>query len=375
MMIGHISDTHLGALANTEREQDYYEAFNEAVDLFIRERVDLVIHSGDILDVPRPYGTAMRALVEGVKRLRDRGIRLLFTLGEHDIGNIPSTPHPITLSLTDLATYIGDGEPHEVGSLLVIGLHNYKQVDRDALLERLRSIGETTQNRGGKKIIVLHQGLKEKMRHGWHLSAYELPEGFDYYALGHSHSWFYESIGGRHIGCPGVTHWLKADEPDDAGALLIDMSGGEPLVQRARLESVRPKYRLSLNIEELEQALRNLTQEGFRKKPCLWLEITTSRPYEASTLERSLSERFIIQGIRVVRSGSLHRILGERQELNLDEELLRLSRQVVGDESLAELAIKELLPHLSSGNVKEALALVMRMYREEAQRDREGKTG
>ena len=94
MMIGHISDTHLGAFIGRSEElrevaEDVHGAFREAIDLFIRDHVDVVIHSGDVLDEPRPYGDALRVLLEGVGRLKERGIPFLFTLGEHDLNPIP----------------------------------------------------------------------------------------------------------------------------------------------------------------------------------------------------------------------------------------------------------------------------------------------
>ena len=36
-----------------------------------RVRIGVVIHSGDILDTPRPYGTAVAILIEGVRRLSE----------------------------------------------------------------------------------------------------------------------------------------------------------------------------------------------------------------------------------------------------------------------------------------------------------------
>lgn len=42
-------------------------SFLEAIEVFVREHVEVVIHSGDILDEPRPYGDAMRVLLEGAR--------------------------------------------------------------------------------------------------------------------------------------------------------------------------------------------------------------------------------------------------------------------------------------------------------------------
>lgn len=51
MKFAHLSDTHLGyrQYGLIEREDDFYNVFNEIVDKIIDERVDFVIHSGDLL--------------------------------------------------------------------------------------------------------------------------------------------------------------------------------------------------------------------------------------------------------------------------------------------------------------------------------------
>ncbi len=108
-MIGHISDTHLGAFIGRGEElrevaEDVHSAFSEAIDFFIRDHVDVVIHSGDVLHEPRPYGDALKVLLDGIRRLRERGIPFLFTLGEHDLSPIPSTPYPLLAHLLDLVS-------------------------------------------------------------------------------------------------------------------------------------------------------------------------------------------------------------------------------------------------------------------------------
>ena len=49
MLISHISDLHLGysQFGLEEREEDVYQAFHEAIDTSIKERVKLVILAGD----------------------------------------------------------------------------------------------------------------------------------------------------------------------------------------------------------------------------------------------------------------------------------------------------------------------------------------
>ena len=52
----HIGDTHLGYRQYNleQREQDFYDAFNRAIDRIIEEKVDFVIHSGDLFNDGRP---------------------------------------------------------------------------------------------------------------------------------------------------------------------------------------------------------------------------------------------------------------------------------------------------------------------------------
>ena len=50
MKFSHISDTHLGQYrSKKEREDDTYDAFKQAIEISIKDKVDFVIFSGDIL--------------------------------------------------------------------------------------------------------------------------------------------------------------------------------------------------------------------------------------------------------------------------------------------------------------------------------------
>ena len=365
MMIGHISDTHLGACAGSEseREDDHYKAFEEAIDLFIREHVDLVIHSGDILDEPRPYGTVMKVLVEEVRRLREHGIQFLFTLGEHDISNIPSTPHPLILQLEGLGAYIGTGKPYEVGGVTIMGLHKYKRVERRHLLERLEEIGRRASSLAGKKMLVLHQGINEAFGPGAELSISEIPAGFDYYAMGHIHKRYERRLGDGIIAFPGATHWVNVDDPDECGVYLVDLSGDQASVEWVRLQNVRPKMRLRLNASEIDDRIEELTNKSFHVKPCLWLEIVTDRPLDVRAVERKLGGRFIIRTIKPMPAPAEGRSYSSRPEISLDEELKRLALEAVGDEGIVDFALGELLQHLSSGNLPDAKEAVWRFWK------------
>lgn len=63
MKFAHLADTHLGyrQFGLLEREKDFYEVFDKIIDKIIEEKVDFVIHSGDLFDSARPSPIALLA--------------------------------------------------------------------------------------------------------------------------------------------------------------------------------------------------------------------------------------------------------------------------------------------------------------------------
>jgi len=365
MMIGHLSDTHLGACIRSEpeMENDYYEAFSEAVDTFIREHVDIVIHSGDILDEPRTYGTPIKILLQEVRRLRERDIPFLFTLGEHDIASIPTFPIPLLLEQEGLGTYLGDGEPRRVKGVVVAGLHKFRKIEERDLTNRLLEISQNVRNLEGKKILVLHQGVREAGGPAGEISINSIPAGFDYYAMGHLHIRYGRRHGPGFLHYPGPTHWVSAEDPEECGVALVDLSGDEPDPGWVRLGRTRPKIKLEAGYEQLEKILSELLSKQFERKPCLWLDVKTDKPFDTHMLESRLGEKFIIKRVRTIIQAP-EKTYSHVADLHLDVELRRLAAEALGSSKMVDYFLGEMLQLLASGNVKEACESVWRIYRE-----------
>ena len=71
MKIAHMADTHLGhrQYGIEEREDDLYEAFKNVIDDMIERDVDVVLHSGDLFQNPKPQIKAILAAKEGFEKL------------------------------------------------------------------------------------------------------------------------------------------------------------------------------------------------------------------------------------------------------------------------------------------------------------------
>ncbi|MCL7387359.1 MAG: DNA repair exonuclease [Thaumarchaeota archaeon] len=367
MIIGHVSDTHLGAYAgkDREREQDYYDAFQEAVDIFIKDHVKLVIHSGDILDSSKPYGTAMKVLAEGVKRLNEKGIRFIFTLGEHDISNVPSTPHPYILDVLGIANYVGTGEPLVIGDVIMAGLHKYKKVEREELCRKIKEVANRAKQIDGKRrILVLHQGLIGLHGFAGEISKDDIPMDFDYYAMGHIHM-SYDFRHGNGLGSyPGMTHWVDWDDPETSFVNLVDLSSDEPKINKVRLESVRPRMERYVKFGELETLVRELIslKHEDHKKPCLLIKVETDRPFDPKPFEDSLSVSYMVdikQILKEVGREVLHEVP------DMDAELRRLTEVALGSNEKAEFALFELLKALNDEDWRKgALEIIWKAFKE-----------
>ena len=82
----HFSDTHLGnrEYMLAEREDDFYESFRECIDIAINEKVDFIVHSGDLFDTWGPSNRSLAELKDSLIRVREKNIPVFMVLGDHD---------------------------------------------------------------------------------------------------------------------------------------------------------------------------------------------------------------------------------------------------------------------------------------------------
>lgn len=87
MKILHTSDLHIGKYIGTyDLKEDTEYVLNQVVDTAIRERVEVVLISGDIFDRPNPSEEAIKMYVSFLKALLDKNIKVIAISGNHDSG-------------------------------------------------------------------------------------------------------------------------------------------------------------------------------------------------------------------------------------------------------------------------------------------------
>ncbi|MCS6903152.1 MAG: DNA repair exonuclease [Candidatus Bipolaricaulota bacterium] len=82
----HTGDTHIGfrQYGLEERREDFAKAFLEVVQLAIDERVDAVIHAGDLFEDRLPGAEDLQATLQGLFQLKNAQIKFLGIVGNHE---------------------------------------------------------------------------------------------------------------------------------------------------------------------------------------------------------------------------------------------------------------------------------------------------
>jgi len=349
-----------------DREEDFYEAFDEAIQTMVKDHVDAVIHAGDIFDTPKPGGTALVKFLNGLKLLKENQVKFFFTMGEHDISRLPGIPSPFLFKEMDLATYVGDGIPHTFRDLTIVGFHKHRKTEIEELQATLKDLDSRTAGTNGKKILVLHQAMFEFHKFAGELVESDLPRSFDYYAMGHLHDHFQKSFDGfRGPVCyPGSTDATSSEGIHEykKGFYITDLSAEEAKPDWIQLKSLRSAFAPEFSYERLSDDISNFMEKltGLSKKPMLSIKVRGKDIDAARAVAalKSLSDLVLYYVWQPVEVGAnLGKDFTERPS-DIDEQMLNIATAVAGSNVTGSFAVEELLPLLVESRVEEATDLL-----------------
>ena len=370
MLFSHISDTHLGLqqYGLEEREQDIYDSFNQAIDISIKDHVDFVIFAGDIFHTPNPSGTAILQMANALKRLKDNSIDSFFILGEHDISRMRATPVPYVYHNLQFSTYVGSGKPVYHKDVMIAGFDKIRKNELQPFEEKFREIDILAKQHNGHKILVLHQGITEINQFAAELNSSDLPKNFTYYAMGHLHDKSvkqFEQLGGT-LAYPGSTEMTTSEgiKETEKGFFEVDISSQEAKPNWIKLDT-RPQFSTKIESEDLDAAISAILEKisAFDKKPIVEVKII------GKSIERDVVQTKISQIIPKTLHCSWKMLQTEdgssvllNRPARIDEELFKLAVNALKSEKLANFAVKDLLPLLSSDQLDQATQLVIENF-------------
>ena len=371
MLFSHISDTHLGLVqyGSEEREQDVYDVFNQAIDTSIKDHVDFVIFAGDIFHVPNPNGTAIVQMGNGLKRLKQNDIDSFFILGEHDISRIRTTPIPYVYHNLGFSKYIGQGNAINYRGAIIAGFDKIRKTEIPQYEEKFSAIDKKIQQHSGHKILVLHQGITEFNKFAGELQSTDLPKNFTYYAMGHLHDKDIKQFNHLNgpVAYPGSTELTTSEgiKESKKGFFEVDISGKEAVPNWIELDA-RPQMSFKTDYPELSKTIDKISEKiaTSTKKPIIEIKIQGDK-IETDHIQAQIA-RLNSWVLRCFWRISTKQVSDSSVFLDrpnaIDDEMYRLSIDALGSEESAKFAIKELLPILATGEIKEATQIIFENF-------------
>ena len=372
MLFSHISDTHLGLqqYGLEEREQDIYDSFNQAIDISIKDHVDFVIFAGDLFHTPNPSGAAILQMANALKRLKQNSIESFFILGEHDISRMRATPVPYVYHNLEFSKYVGRGKPVYHKDVMIAGFDKIRKNEISTFEEKFSEIDTLAKQHSGHKILVLHQGITEINQFAGELNSSDLPKNFTYYAMGHLHDKFvkqFEQLGGP-LAYPGSTEMTTSEgiKETEKGFFEVDISSQESNPNWIKLDT-RPQFSTKIEAKNLDASISEILEKisTFDKKPLVEIKII-GKDIERDVVQTKISQ-IIPQTLhcswKMLQNEDASSVLLNRPA-RIDEELFKLAVNALKSEKLANFAVNDLLPLLSTNQLEQATQLVIENFEE-----------
>ena len=371
MIFSHISDTHLGFIQyySEEREQDVYTAFDEAIDVSIKDHVDFVIFAGDIFHVPNPSGKAILVLANALKRLKQNNVDSFFILGEHDISRIRATPVPFVYHNLEFSKYIGNGKPFYYKDVMLVGFDKRRKTEAHTFENDFAVVDSEAKKHTGHKILVLHQGITEINKFAGELNSTDLPKNFTYYAMGHLHERElkkFSHLGGP-LAYPGSIELTSSEgiKETQKGFYQVDISASEAKPNWIKLDT-RPHLSVTTESENLKNEVDLLSEKlkTFLRKPVIEIKIH-GKNIETDLVQSQIARLYPLSlrcFWKAIQTEEKNGSTFVDRPAKIDDEMFRLAKDILNSESWANFAIRDLLPLLSVRQIDEANHLVIENF-------------
>jgi DNA repair exonuclease SbcCD nuclease subunit len=369
----HISDTHLGyqQYGIKERVQDFFDVFKQALEIAKEEKVEFIIHTGDLFHTKRPDN---EVLIQTIKLIKDIKIPIYAIEGNHDKeGHIRNSDSPLEIlkeatqmKIVRSAMQVNDsvsifGIPHLSNYRLKMLSQEGKPITK--ILEELYYNADVPKE---FTILMLHLEFKDTLPLAF-LSHSDIPPMFDYVGIGHIHD-RQEPIkdGDRYIVYPGSTEYTQILEKSNKmkGIYLVELEKNTVKNIEFKPLNTRKIIKLRINntsVEEVEKILKEAAEkyENEEKKVILKLILEKDeslKEYEKILLKKDI-ERILEQN--KIKDKFLHILKEEEIIKNIttekDSEEKTSEKTIISKEDL----FKDVLSKIDDIQVKDRMAQII----------------
>ncbi len=375
MKFAHLADTHLGyrQFGLHDREKDFYEVFEKIIDKIIEEDVDFVIHSGDLFDNSRPSPMALLTFQKGLIKLKNANIPIYAIAGNHDsIQRKGTIPPQVLFKKLGLKVISPINTNYMYEDVFIAGLPFYPSSQDKNLKNKLAELSKKAANHE-KSILVLHQGIDKYFNLQYELEISDIPDNFNYYAMGHLHNYINDDFGKGKLVYPGSSEIWKTTEISDyrkngKGLVIIDLDGSKPSVERIKIDLPREFIERSLDYNDLTSGIEGIkeTIKDFDKKPILNLTVknveSTFDAYDIINEELSDMALMVRPKFLTPDEESIELIINQENALG-SVEVLSDRLKIYENEDITKFAI-ELYALLSKDLIEDSQELVKSFFDE-----------
>lgn len=377
MRFAHLSDSHLGArqFGLLERETDFYDVFAKNIDKIIEKDVDFVIHSGDLFDNNRPSTEALLAFQKALLRLNEAKIPIYAIAGNHDSILRKGALPPQVLFKDIGLKLISDKNPvYTEGPVLICGIRYVPSSQSRALKSAYDQLSKLA-DKYLKSILVSHQGIDKWMHEDTHeIELSEMPQNFDYYAMGHVHNYVEEDFGKGKLVYPGSMEIWRTSESNEnyreygKGFVVVDLGYDKPQVERVKIDLPREFYKEVIDYNKFDERLKIIKEEiqSLDNKPMLDLTVAGG-DFDSAIVYENIKEEIGDSVLNLRPSFKPDKVLEEERIIDetkiLDPRTLLQKRvnEKYGKDEVNKLSV-DLLDNLSVGRIDDAKFISDRFY-------------
>lgn len=362
MKIGIFSDLHLGLkqYGLKEREEDFYNQYQLAIDYFIKFNVDVVICAGDVFDVHRPSPYTLKIFVDGLKRLADAGIVFLNVVGNHSMiqreGFVTADAFLENSVMLQNYYLLNEEQSFITDDVFIGGLPFHYNYDLDSLQEKIKKLNEKAIF--GTNILVLHQSFKEFCGFtGEDFSINDIDvSNFDLVVCGHIHERLISDVGNFVFLQPGSLERSSVAEARDEenqgkGIFIIDtnksITGEQVSNSFIRLKSDRRFFisDMYLNNKDELKDMKNEILDGISdcvEPPILFLTVhdISDSFYQIVDMTKNLRDEFLTVNFNYMDENpeKFNKVITDSTDIPTPREALKIALNPL-DEDQAKLAL------------------------------------
>jgi len=252
----HLADVHLGArhadmgAAAVRQRERQMAAFTRAIDEGLEAGVDATLICGDLFDSNAQPRRSVEYAVSELKRLTDRGIRVVIIPGTHDVYDSRSIYRAFDLAHlaglppgSDLLTVLTPEHPELLIGELDLIVYGRVFPTKRAPHSPLEGFNVRADDRASWKVGMVHGSRQIPGRVDSDdvifTDAEVAASGLDYLALGHWHSFSSGRAGGTTWAYSGAPEPVAVDQDGAGNVCLVRLEDGASSASSVRVESIR----------------------------------------------------------------------------------------------------------------------------------------